>query len=66
VTSSPSAASVSTSGASGATRRRDVAALRRDVRGEGPMGYCCCHGSEYDLLNGAAVIAGPAPARSPL
>ncbi len=25
------------------------------------MGYCCCHGSQYDLLNGAAVIGGPAP-----
>lgn len=28
---------------------------------KGPMGYCCCHGSQYDLLNGAAVIGGPAP-----
>ncbi len=27
----------------------------------GPEGYCCCHGSEYDLVNGAAVVGGPAP-----
>lgn len=26
-----------------------------------PMGYCCCHGSQYDLLEGAKVISGPAP-----
>jgi arsenite oxidase small subunit len=26
-----------------------------------PMGYCCCHGSQYDFLNGAKVIGGPAP-----
>ena len=27
----------------------------------GPMGYCCCHGSQYDFVNGAKVIGGPAP-----
>jgi len=27
----------------------------------GPMGYCCCHGSQYDFLKGAEVIGGPAP-----
>ncbi len=27
----------------------------------GPVGYCCCHGSIYDLLNAAKVIGGPAP-----
>ncbi|MHB2036295.1 MAG: Rieske 2Fe-2S domain-containing protein [Nitrososphaerales archaeon] len=27
----------------------------------GPVGYCCCHGSIYDLENGAKVIGGPAP-----
>ncbi len=32
---------------------------------KGPMGYCCCHGSQYDLLNGADVIAGPAPGPVP-
>jgi arsenite oxidase small subunit len=26
-------------------------------------GYCCCHGGEYDLVNGAKVIGGP-PARA--
>lgn len=26
-----------------------------------PMGYCCCHGSQYNLLEGAKVISGPAP-----
>ncbi len=25
------------------------------------IGYCCCHGSQYDFVNGAAVIGGPAP-----
>jgi arsenite oxidase small subunit len=24
-------------------------------------GYCCCHGSVYDFVNGAKVISGPAP-----
>jgi len=32
----------------------------------GPMGYCCCHGSQYDFLNGAAVIGGPAPRPVPM
>ncbi len=27
----------------------------------GPVGYCCCHGSVYDFVNGAKVIGGPAP-----
>ncbi len=27
----------------------------------GPVGYCCCHGSVYDLVNGAKVVSGPAP-----
>jgi arsenite oxidase small subunit len=27
----------------------------------GPSGYCCCHGSVYDLVNGAKVSSGPAP-----
>jgi len=31
----------------------------------GPMGYCCCHGSEYDLLDGAKVVGGPAPGPVP-
>ena len=27
----------------------------------GPEGYCCCHGSIFDLANGGAVIGGPSP-----
>jgi arsenite oxidase small subunit len=27
----------------------------------GPQAYCCCHGSAYDLANGAKVLGGPAP-----
>ena len=27
----------------------------------GPEGYCCCHGSSYDFVNGAKVLGGPAP-----
>jgi arsenite oxidase small subunit len=26
-----------------------------------PQGYCCCHGSQYDLAHGGNVIHGPAP-----
>jgi arsenite oxidase small subunit len=25
----------------------------------GPLGYCCCHGSIFDLVNGAKVLGGP-------
>jgi arsenite oxidase small subunit len=31
----------------------------------GPVGYCCCHGSVYDLANAAKVIGGPAPRSQP-
>lgn len=31
----------------------------------GPVGYCCCHGSVYDLANGAKVLGGPAPRPQP-
>ena len=31
------------------------------TKAAGPVGYCCCHGSTYDLVNAANVIAGPAP-----
>jgi len=31
------------------------------AKASGPQGYCCCHGSVYDLVNGAAVTSGPAP-----
>lgn len=27
----------------------------------GPIGYCCCHGSEFDFLSAAKVVGGPAP-----
>jgi arsenite oxidase small subunit len=27
---------------------------------DGPVGYCCCHGSIYDLAHGAQVVGGPA------
>lgn len=29
------------------------------------VGYCCCHGSVYDLADGAKVIAGPSPRPQP-
>ena len=28
-------------------------------KAKGPVGYCCCHGAVYNLVNGAAVLAGP-------
>jgi arsenite oxidase small subunit len=31
----------------------------------GPEAYCCCHGSVYDLVNGAAVLGGPSPRPMP-
>lgn len=31
----------------------------------GPVGFCCCHGSTYDLLNDAKVIGGPSPRPQP-
>jgi arsenite oxidase small subunit len=30
-----------------------------------PVGYCCCHGSVYDLVNGAVVLEGPSPRPQP-
>jgi len=27
----------------------------------GPVGYCCCHATVFDLLNGAKVLDGPSP-----
>jgi len=27
----------------------------------GPEGFCCCHGTVYDLTNSGAVVSGPAP-----
>ena len=31
----------------------------------GPVGYCCCHGTVYDLANGAKVLDGPSPRPAP-
>jgi len=31
----------------------------------GPVGYCCCHGSVYDLTSGAKVMVGPSPRPQP-
>jgi arsenite oxidase small subunit len=31
-----------------------------------PMGYCCCHGSQYNFLEAAEVIGGPAPHPVPM
>jgi len=36
-------------------------ACASSYKAPGPEGYCCCHGSVYDLADGAAVIGGPAP-----
>jgi len=27
----------------------------------GPVGYCCCHGSVFDFVNGGKVVGGPSP-----
>ena len=34
-------------------------------KASGPVGYCCCHGSVYDFVNGAQVIGGPSPRPQP-
>lgn len=31
----------------------------------GPIGYCCCHGSIFDLADGAKVVGGPSPRPAP-
>ena len=31
------------------------------AKASGPQGYCCCHGTVYDFVNGAKVTDGPAP-----
>jgi arsenite oxidase small subunit len=33
---------------------------------QGPVGYCCCHGSIYDFTSDAKVIGGPAPRPLPM
>ncbi|HVP22971.1 MAG TPA: arsenate reductase (azurin) small subunit [Conexivisphaerales archaeon] len=34
-------------------------------RATGPVGYCCCHGSVFDLTAGATVLDGPAERPQP-
>ena len=34
-------------------------------KSSGPVGYCCCHGTVFDLLNGAKVVGGPSPRAVP-
>jgi arsenite oxidase small subunit len=34
-------------------------------KAEVPVGYCCCHGSVYDLTASGKVIAGPSPRPAP-
>jgi len=34
-------------------------------KAQGPVGYCCCHGSIYDLTDGGKVIGGPSPRPQP-
>ena len=31
----------------------------------GPVGYCCCHGSVYDLASGGTLLEGPSPRPQP-
>jgi len=35
-------------------------------KAKAPMGYCCCHGSQYNFVEGAKVIGGPAPRPVPM
>jgi arsenite oxidase small subunit len=32
----------------------------------GPVGYCCCHGSVYDLASAGKVVGGPSPRPLPM
>ncbi len=34
-------------------------------KASGPVGYCCCHGTVFDFVTGAKVIAGPSPRPQP-
>lgn len=40
-------------------------ACDKTYKASSPVGYCCCHGSIFDLANGATVIDGPAPRPQP-
>ncbi len=37
----------------------------QSYKADRPVGYCCCHGSVYDLANAANVISGPSPRPQP-
>ncbi len=49
----------------GFVAKGDAPACESDYTAAGPIGYCCCHGSVYDFLNGAKVTDGPAPRAVP-
>jgi arsenite oxidase small subunit len=34
-------------------------------KADGPIGFCCCHGTVYDLLDRAKVLSGPSPRPEP-
>jgi len=34
-------------------------------KSDSPVGYCCCHGSVFDFLHAAKVLAGPSPRTQP-
>jgi len=40
-------------------------ACDKTYNASGPVGYCCCHGSIFDLANGASVLDGPSPRPQP-
>jgi arsenite oxidase small subunit len=40
-------------------------ACKKSFSPSGPVGFCCCHGSVYDLLSDAKVMAGPSQRPQP-
>jgi arsenite oxidase small subunit len=40
-------------------------ACKKSFSSSGPVGFCCCHGSVYDLLSDAKVMAGPSQRPQP-
>jgi arsenite oxidase small subunit len=40
-------------------------ACNASYKADRPVGYCCCHGSVFDLASSAAVISGPSPRPQP-
>jgi len=49
----------------GFVEKGSPAACNPGYTAPGPVGYCCCHGSIFDLANAGAVIGGPAPRPAP-